>query len=159
VGHGDPSYRSTDAGARPADRRRHPHRRGAPTRGPDAIEAIFVFETSVGPCNAVVRLVSEGGARRLDADDRAGRDPRARGPGQRPALAGRGLEAHFGGENWLDRRNRARAYADRDPAVLVVGAAQAGLSVAARLTLLGVDTLVVDARRGSATAGAAATTR
>jgi cation diffusion facilitator CzcD-associated flavoprotein CzcO len=28
--------------------------------------------------------------------------------------------------------------------VLVVGAAQAGLSIAARLTLLGVDTLVVD---------------
>jgi len=30
-----------------------------------------------------------------------------------------------------------------DPAVLVVGAAQAGLCIAARLTLLGVDTLVV----------------
>ena len=51
---------------------------------------------------------------------------------------------NFGGENWLDRRKRAQAYADRDPAVLVVGAAQAGLSIAARLTLLGVDTLVVD---------------
>jgi putative flavoprotein involved in K+ transport len=36
------------------------------------------------------------------------------------------------------------AYDDRDPAVLVVGAAQAGLTIAARLTLLGVDTLVVD---------------
>src|SRR3546814_2728007 len=51
---------------------------------------------------------------------------------------------NFGGENWLDRRNRARAYEDRDPAVLVVGAAQAGLSDAARLAQLGVDTLVVD---------------
>jgi len=51
---------------------------------------------------------------------------------------------NFGGENWLDRRKRAQAYADRNPAVLVVGAAQAGLSIAARLTLLGVDTLVVD---------------
>ncbi|HEY8290395.1 MAG TPA: NAD(P)/FAD-dependent oxidoreductase, partial [Acetobacteraceae bacterium] len=51
---------------------------------------------------------------------------------------------NFGGENWLDRRKRAQAYADHDPAVLVVGAAQAGLSIAARLTLLGVDTLVVD---------------
>jgi putative flavoprotein involved in K+ transport len=54
------------------------------------------------------------------------------------------LEANFGGENWLDRRKRAQAYADRDPAVLVVGAAQAGLSIAARLTQLGVDALVVD---------------
>jgi putative flavoprotein involved in K+ transport len=66
---------------------------------------------------------------------------------------------NFGGENWLDRRERARAYEGRDPAVLVVGAAQAGLSVAARLTQLGVDTLVVDRERASATAGAAATTR
>ncbi len=40
--------------------------------------------------------------------------------------------------------SKAVAYEDRDPAVLVVGAAQAGLSVAARLGLLGVDTLVVD---------------
>ncbi|MEK9662846.1 MAG: NAD(P)/FAD-dependent oxidoreductase, partial [Alphaproteobacteria bacterium] len=32
----------------------------------------------------------------------------------------------------------------REPAVLVVGAGQAGLSVAARLTVLGIDTLVVD---------------
>ena len=40
-------------------------------------------------------------------------------------------------------RHRA-AYADRDPAVLVVGGGQAGLSIAARLTQLQVDTLIVD---------------
>jgi thioredoxin reductase len=50
----------------------------------------------------------------------------------------------FGGENWLDRLNKQRAYADRDPAVLVVGGGQAGLSIAARLHALGVDTLIVD---------------
>ena len=50
----------------------------------------------------------------------------------------------FGGENWLDRLNNARAYADRDPAVIVVGGGQAGLSIAARLHQLGVDTLIVD---------------
>ena len=49
----------------------------------------------------------------------------------------------FGGENWLDRRTQ-RAYADRDPAVLVVGGGQAGLSIAARLQQLGIDTLIVD---------------
>ena len=51
---------------------------------------------------------------------------------------------NFGGENWADRRRKAAAYADRDPAVLVVGAAQAGLTIAARLSLLGVDTLMID---------------
>ncbi len=50
----------------------------------------------------------------------------------------------FGGGNWLDRLNRQRAFADRDPAVLVVGGGQAGLSIAARLAQLGVDTLIVD---------------
>ncbi len=39
------------------------------------------------------------------------------------------------------------AYADRDPAVLVVGGGQAGLSAAACLGQLGVDTLIVDRER------------
>ena len=39
---------------------------------------------------------------------------------------------------------RQRAFADRDPAVIVVGGGQAGLSIAARLHQLGVDTLIVD---------------
>jgi thioredoxin reductase len=50
----------------------------------------------------------------------------------------------FQGPNWADRRAEAMQYNDREPEVLVVGAGQAGLSVAARLTQLGVDTLVVD---------------
>jgi putative flavoprotein involved in K+ transport len=54
------------------------------------------------------------------------------------------FERDFGGENWQDKRDRARAYADRDPTVLVVGAGQAGLTIAARLGQLGVDTLVID---------------
>ena len=41
-------------------------------------------------------------------------------------------------------RNRLEAYADRDPAVLVIGAGQSGLAIAARLNQLGVDTLVVE---------------
>jgi lactate dehydrogenase-like 2-hydroxyacid dehydrogenase len=50
----------------------------------------------------------------------------------------------FGAENWEDKRQRARRYAGHDPAVLVVGAGQAGLSIAARLGQLGVDTLIID---------------
>src|SRR6478609_4681596 len=50
----------------------------------------------------------------------------------------------FGGPNWADKREAARAYADHDPAVIVVGCGQAGLGIAARLGVLGIDTLVVD---------------
>ena len=48
------------------------------------------------------------------------------------------------GENWLDIREREIAFADRDPEVLVVGAGQAGLMIAARLRQMGVDALVVE---------------
>jgi cation diffusion facilitator CzcD-associated flavoprotein CzcO len=46
--------------------------------------------------------------------------------------------------NWLDRRVAEQAYTDRDPQVLVIGAGHAGLTVAARLRHLDVDTLVVE---------------
>ena len=113
--------------------------------GVETIEAIFTFETSVGPCNGVVRLVSEGGETRAwtlmtALDEIRGHEDPANGRRWQNV----DWKRNFGGENWLDRRERAQAYTDRDPAVLVVGAAQAGLCIAARLTLLGVDALVVD---------------
>jgi cation diffusion facilitator CzcD-associated flavoprotein CzcO len=113
--------------------------------GTEAIEAIFTFETAIGPCNGVVRLVQQDGGARAwtlmtGLDEIRGHEDPANGKRWQDVDWTR----NFGGENWLDRRRQAVAYADRDPAVLVVGAAQAGLSVAARLSLLGVDTLVVD---------------
>ncbi len=113
--------------------------------GTACIEAIFTFETAVGPCNGVVRLVSEGGQPRAwtlmtSLDEIRGHEDPANGSRWRDV----DWKRNFGGENWLDRRRQAVAYADRDPAVLVVGAAQAGLMVAARLNMLGVDTLAID---------------
>lgn len=60
---------------------------------------------------------------------------------------GDAFSREFGGANWQDHRDRARAYADREPAVVVVGAGQAGLAIAARLTALGVDTLLIEKNR------------
>src|SRR3569623_1495890 len=57
---------------------------------------------------------------------------------------GQAYSRDFRGPNWLDLRNASRGYADRDPAVLVVGGGQAGLAIAARLKQLQVDTLIVD---------------
>jgi cation diffusion facilitator CzcD-associated flavoprotein CzcO len=51
---------------------------------------------------------------------------------------------NFAGDNWWDGRVKAAGFADRDPQVLVVGAGQGGLTLAARLGQMGVDTLVVE---------------
>ncbi|MBN9084897.1 MAG: hypothetical protein BGP04_05790 [Rhizobiales bacterium 62-17] len=65
-----------------------------------------------------------------------------------PSLRNRHREAmrlpEHGTANWLDKRIAEQSYADRDPQVLIVGAGQAGLTLAARLRQLDVDTLVVD---------------
>ncbi len=117
--------------------------------GVDVVEAIVEFQTAFGTGHAVLRLKADAG-----------------GPGGVRAWilltslqSLRGFEEYdnsrgsqgqdyyardFGGENWEDKRIRARTYADHDPAVLVVGAGQAGLSIAARLKQLKVDTLIID---------------
>jgi putative flavoprotein involved in K+ transport len=112
--------------------------------GTPAIEAIFTFQTEVGPCNGVVRLVSTGSKARAwtlmtSLDEIRGHEDPANGRRWQNV----DWKRNFGGENWADRRRSAAAYADRDPAVLVVGAAQAGLMTAARLSMLGVDTLAI----------------
>lgn len=45
---------------------------------------------------------------------------------------------------WPSNREQELEFRDREPAVVVVGAGQSGLDVAARLKVLGVDTLVVE---------------
>lgn len=126
--------------------------RTAPRRvtraGTPAIEAIFRFETAQGRGSGVLRLTS-------DATD--GSAPKAwtlftaldeiKGFEEQVGKSrpkGESYSRDFRGPNWLDLRKSAAAYADRDPAALVVGGGQAGLTIAARLTQLGVDTLIVD---------------
>ncbi|MBM3646483.1 MAG: NAD(P)/FAD-dependent oxidoreductase [Alphaproteobacteria bacterium] len=114
--------------------------------GVDCIEAIFEFETTFGRANAVVRLVEEAdGVWRawtlLTTLEELHGYPDGR---PRAVSDAEKYSRDFGGENWLDQRHKSVAYANHDPAVLVVGGGQAGLSVAARLSHLGVDTLIID---------------
>jgi len=115
--------------------------------GTKAIEAIFRFQTAQGCGSGVVRLFPEanGDAPRawtlLTALDQLSGFEEATGKA-RPR--GEAYSRDFRGPNWLDLRNSSAQYTDRDPSVLVVGGGQAGLSIGARLTQLGVDTLIVD---------------
>ena len=135
--------------ARPTGFRLDPHRtapRNVTRAGTDAIEAIFRFETGEGRGSGVLRLTPDAdGAFKawtlLTAlDEIKGHEERL--GTARPQ--GKVYSRDFRGPNWLDLRKAAAEYADRDPAVLVVGGGQAGLSIAARLAQLGVDTLIVD---------------
>ena len=112
------------------------------------IEAIIRFETLHGKANGIVRLLFEdknlnevkawtlltaleeinGFKETID---------KARPSGKKHSY-------DFHGPNWFEQRQEKIAYKNRDPAVLVVGGGQAGISIAARLTQLNVDTLVID---------------
>ncbi|KIX06128.1 uncharacterized protein Z518_04102 [Rhinocladiella mackenziei CBS 650.93] len=47
-------------------------------------------------------------------------------------------------KNWQERRNADINFENREPVVMILGAGQAGLTAAARLKMLSVDTLIVD---------------
>jgi putative flavoprotein involved in K+ transport len=123
-----------------------PHR--VTRAGTLCIEAIFKFETVIGRGHGILRLIP-------DAAD--GNRPKAwtlltaleelKGFEEQQGATrprGQAYSRDFRGPNWLDQRKAASEYADRDPVVLVVGGGQAGLSIAARLKQLNIDTLIVD---------------
>ncbi|MQA82538.1 MAG: SidA/IucD/PvdA family monooxygenase [Streptosporangiales bacterium] len=116
--------------------------------GERVVEAFFDFDTTVGRGTGFVRLL---------LDEANPLRPRARlllttlqelhgfeehVGDRRPT----GVEhsENFAGDNWLDARANEQEFADREPEVLVVGGAQAGLTLAARLRQFGVDALVVE---------------
>ncbi len=125
--------------------------------GVACLEVLIAFETRFGQCAGTVRLVpseqdaAAGGAAEegcpaqawiltTSLEELTGHEEKINQ--RRPGMEA--FSRDFGGENWLDKRNREMAFEDREPAVVIVGAGQAGLAVAARLKVLGVDTLVID---------------
>ncbi len=114
--------------------------------GRETLETLFDFDTAFGPGNGVVRLLRDAqDPSRLLAWTMNTNLHELKGHEEAfKRRAEPDSTRDFGAENWLDRLTRQRSFADRDPAVLVVGGGQAGLSIAARLQQLGVDTLIVD---------------
>ncbi|MDR1990977.1 MAG: NAD(P)/FAD-dependent oxidoreductase [Acidobacteriaceae bacterium] len=127
-----------------------PHKRMPPHHakrlGIASIEALFEFTTAVGRSAGVLRLSpSDDGVMKawhLSTTLEALTGHEEKVGANRPT--GAAYSRNFGGDNWADVRRKAAAYEDREPAVLVIGGSQAGLSIASRLNQLGVDTLVVD---------------
>ncbi|GLR89290.1 flavin-containing monooxygenase [Bradyrhizobium iriomotense] len=116
--------------------------------GTKTIEAIFNFETAIGRGSGIVRLLPDADdGDRLKAwtlltalEELKGFEEQL----NRTRPRGQAYSRDFRGPNWLDLRKASGDYADRDPAVLVIGGGQAGLAIAARLKQLNVDTLIVD---------------
>jgi len=116
--------------------------------GINSVEAIFEFKTTDGRGAGIIRLspTSDNGdamkawllSTTLESLDGHEEKIGAKRP------TGAAYSRNFGGDNWADMRRKASAYDDRDPVVLVIGGAQSGLSIAARLNQVGVDTLVVE---------------
>ena len=112
--------------------------------GTEVIEGIFQFETAVGRGFGVVRLLAVEPSRAFQLmtglhelrgfEEKIGK--------RRPT--GEAFSRNFGGTNWREQRLASQEYTDREPVVLIAGGGQAGLSLAATLGRIGVDTLVVD---------------
>jgi putative flavoprotein involved in K+ transport len=112
--------------------------------GVDVIEAIIGFETEIGRGFGVLRLIAAEPSKAFQLmtglhelkgfEEKIGK--------RRPT--GEAFSRNFGGANWKEQRNASQAYTDREPTVLIAGGGQAGLSLAATLVRIGVDTLVVD---------------
>ena len=112
--------------------------------GKTTIEAILTFSTKFGIGESVIRLTSE-----------KGNNGRYKCWSLLTSLSSLGSSGskkinqvenikNFKAPNWLDIRNYEKIYENKQPTVLVVGSGQAGLSIAARLKQLCIDTLIID---------------
>ncbi|KAL8294709.1 hypothetical protein RB597_007696 [Gaeumannomyces tritici] len=110
------------------------------------LQFFIAAETALGSADGVVRLVEAGGGawhiftlfvtqRELRGFEEPLRHRREKGA-EHAALRS--------GKNWKDRRAESIECADAEPAVVIIGAGQAGLAVAARLKMLNVKTLLID---------------
>ena len=104
------------------------------------IHMMFDFETDVGIASGIARLVptssSEWKAHTVftNLEDLKG-FPEKKGPLRDP-------EPNHG--KWEADRKREREFEDREPVVVIIGAGQSGLDLAARLKCLGVPSLIVE---------------
>ncbi|CAK7229582.1 hypothetical protein SBRCBS47491_007296 [Sporothrix bragantina] len=109
------------------------------------VVAYTTFESSVGTGRGVFRLIYIGGAWKIYTFYTALYELKGH---EEPLGPRRTLGASHGGgrnmKNWKEQREEDLAFTASEPSVLILGAGQGGLTLAARLKMLGVKTLVVD---------------
>ncbi|WP_375777540.1 flavin-containing monooxygenase [Bradyrhizobium sp. ma5] len=121
--------------------------RRAVMAGCEVIEAVFTFDTSNGPGIGAVRLLSgaDGNSAAWTFSTMPDFD-RICDISAKHAME----ESHardFAAPDWLEQRQASRAYADREPDVLVVGGGHAGIAAAVECKRIGLDALIVDRER------------
>lgn len=114
--------------------------------GGPTIEGFFLFQTPTAWCRGVARLVEVEGAWRAASvmtgmEDVKGHE---RALGARRPVGSRHVPGATSRHNWKDQRGVEVSFADREPEVVIVGAGQGGLAVAANLRLMGVDALILE---------------
>ncbi|KAH8892272.1 FAD/NAD(P)-binding domain-containing protein [Thozetella sp. PMI_491] len=118
----------------------------APAGDVKGIAFYITAETRVGSGRGVVRLVENNGAWKIWSfytvleELRGFEEPSGR---NRPKGAEHGSNADR--KSWLERRIETADFAKGEPDVLIIGAGQAGLTAHARLKMLNVPTLIIDA--------------
>ncbi|OAP59200.1 hypothetical protein AYL99_06498 [Fonsecaea erecta] len=118
----------------------------SPPSSTKGIQFFFTFVSQIGSGQGVARLVDQGHGewkiftfytvlREIKGFEETTHHHRPKGVEH---------GGKFDRKNWQERRNAALNFEDSEPVVLVIGAGQGGLTIAARLQMLGVDTLVID---------------
>src|SRR5258708_3943041 len=116
--------------------------------GRQVLEAWFDFDTSVGSGAGFVRLSytpGDGASPKiwlLLTTLQSIRGCERTTDGSRPT--GEAYSRIGSSMSWKQHREQEKAFLNRDPAVLIIGAGHSGLMLAARLGQMGVDTLVVE---------------
>ncbi|KAL3472455.1 hypothetical protein BJX99DRAFT_249626 [Aspergillus californicus] len=109
------------------------------------VQFFITFTTAAGTGRGVIRLAEEKETWKIYTlytalQEITGSEPTT-GP-KRPFGAKHGEVTDR--KNWQDRRNADANVDGPEPAVVIIGAGQSGLSIAARLKMLGIDALVFD---------------
>lgn len=117
--------------------------------GRDVIEGFFDFDTEWGTSTGFARLLSGDVAELAEARAWMVLTSLNELRGFEEKLGARrpdGLEysRNFSGDNWLDKRIKAQTYVDHDPEIIIIGAGQSGLELAAACGQIGLDALVIE---------------
>ncbi|PVH75490.1 dimethylaniline monooxygenase (N-oxide forming) [Cadophora sp. DSE1049] len=109
------------------------------------IQTFLTIQSDIGAGLGVARLVQQGKALKCFSLFTSMRELRGHEEtifGRRPEGVAHGGQP--GRKNWLERREAEENCEDSEPTVLILGAGQGGLTPAARLKMLGVQTLIID---------------